>query len=430
MIKQIKNNAFARNSLILFIGGMAVNFLNYIFHLAVGRMVSPSVYGEVESLVSLIVIVSVPSAAIMMVVTKYSAGFKAKQDTAGSWEILRYFNRKLFVYGLPVFILAAVFSPFIGNFLKIKNDWYLVWVWLMAFLSFWAAVSGGILNGWQKFKASSWMGVWGATAKLALAIFIIKLGFAAGGILGSFAAGGLVSYLVSLYALRFIWKNKSRNKDYVSSIDFKSVKKYIIPVFVGNLAVTILGNVDMVLAKHNLDAVTAGGYGALTITSKIIFFATGALATVLFSMASESHYKKENSLRILKQGLIIISALSLISVLVYFIFPHIVLGILFGAKYNSYSPFLGWFAIFISLFSITNLIFQYLLSSNKTKVSYYLLIISLFEIMAIVFYGQDILAILKIIIAVQIAAIIISIYFLLSKNQKYEQIGLYNSAGL
>jgi O-antigen/teichoic acid export membrane protein len=417
MIQRIKNNAFARNSLILFAGSMVANLIGYAFHFIIGRMVSMSVYGEIESLISLISIISVPSGALVMVIAKFSAEAKAEKDLSGSHEIISYFNKKLFKYGFPFFIFAMLISPWVKDYLKIHSVWPLAVVWIIMFLSFFSALAGGALNGWQKFKEGSIAGVFGALVKLLTAIFFVKIGFAAGGVVGGFAFGALATYLLSLYYLRFILKQKSKAKDYISKIDFRSVKKYIMPVFIGNLAIVILSNADMILAKHNLSPALAGQYGALTVVSKIIFFGTGIIATVLFSMSAEEHHKKKTSTKTFKQAFFLMSALGLLAVLAYALFPKLILFMLFGNKYQEAAGYLVWFAISVTIFSFVNLIFQYLLAIHKTKISYFLLFISILAILAIELFGRSISAIIGIMAISQVLGISAGIYLLLNNKK-------------
>lgn len=418
MIQRIKNNAFARNSIILFVGTMVANVIGYVFHFAIGRMVSVPVYGEVESLISLIAIISVPSGALTMAATKFSAETKAENDPAGSHEILSYFNKKILKYGLPLFLLAVIASPIVRNYLKIENIWPVVIVFLMMYLSFFAAVAGGVLNGWQKFKDGSIAGIFGAVVKLIAAILFVKVGFAAGGVIGGFALGALATYILTLHYLSFILRKKKQTSDYISKIDLSSVKKYIIPVFVGNLAITILSNADMILAKHNLDLNMAGEYGALTVVSKIIFFATGIIATVLFSMSAEQHYKNDNSMKTFKQAFFLMSVLGFLAVLVYALFPKFILFMLFGDKYRSVAGYLAWFAVSVTLFSFVNLIFQYLISIHKTEISYFLLLISILAVLAAGLFGSSISAIIGIMAISQLLGILAGVYLLLTGAKK------------
>jgi len=416
MISRIKNSPFAVNSIILFSGSMAGSILNYVFHLVVGRMVGVETYGEIESLISLITIISIPAAALTMVATKYSAGSRAENDKKSSHELMAYLNKKVFIYGFPILILASAAIPFIKKFLNISENLPLILIWLIMFLTLLGAVNGGILAGWQKFKSVSWMGILGALVKLIAVIIFLKAGFALSGAIGGFTLGVLASYIASIFALKFIRREK--NISSYKPIDFRSLKRYVLPALLGNLAINILGNVDMVLAKHNLDAISAGQYGALTIVSKIIFFATGVIATVLFSMSAENSHQKSNSLSILKNAAGLMFLVSFGAMVVYFVFPELVLSLLFGSKYSSVAPYLGFFAIIVTLFSFVNLFLQYLLSIHKTRIAYWLLAISILEIGLVMFLGKSISGIISIVAAVQILAILASLTFLFYGNER------------
>lgn len=409
------------NSLVLFSGTMLANVLNYFFHLAVGRMVSVEVYGEVESLISLVNIISVPAMTLAMVATKFSACSKADCNPGESHEVWKYLNRKVLKFGIPLFLLAVLATPYVADFMKIESWTPFVFIWIMMFLSFFAAVNSGILTGWQKFKGIGLTGVWGAIVKLAAVIILVKAGFALNGAIGSFFLGVLASYIASIVMLRFIIsaKETGAEDDVEKKFDFDSLKKYVLPAFLATLVINILGNVDMLLAKHNLDAVAAGQYGALTIVSKIIFYATGVIATVLFSMSAEDSHKNNDSLRIFRNASYLMLSLSAVATLIYFVFPELVLSILFGSKYSDVAGYLGWFAILVTLYSFANLEIQYLLSINsKADASYWMLAISLAAVVSLMFFGTNIYAILGIMIAAQILAIFIGLRYIF-KLQKY-----------
>jgi O-antigen/teichoic acid export membrane protein len=422
MIQRIKNNAFARNSLILFTGTLAANVLNYVFHLLVGRMVSIQAYGEVESLTSIINIISVPGMALTMVATKFSAGFKATDDKKGTWDLWSYFNKKIALVIIPIFFIMIVITPWVRDFMNVGSNWPVLLVWILIIVSLFGAVTLGILTGWQKFKEGSWVGILSIVVKLAVGIFLVKIGLAASGVIGSFVVATVFSYIAGLYILRPIIKFRKKEKadDKIEKkINFSSVKKFIMPAFCANLAINLIGNVDMVLAKHNLDPHTAGQYGALFIVSKIIFFATGVIATVLFSMSAENvHLKNNKSAIIFKQAFFGVLALSLGASLVYFVFPKFVLGMLFGNKYADVANFLGWFAVAVTLFSLVNLIVQYLLSLHRTGIAYGILAVSSVEIVALLLIGKNIPSILGIVIATQLVSIVICLVCLYNNKEK------------
>lgn len=418
MIQRIKDNVFAMNSLILFSGSMFANVLNYLFHLFIGRMVSVEIYGEIESLVSLIGIVSVPAMTLGMVATKYAACSKADCNAGESKEIWKYLNKKIFKYGLPLFVLALIVTPYVREFMNIESNLPVIFIWIMMFLSFFASINNGILSGWQKFKDTSWVGIWGSMVKLIGAVILIKLGFALNGAIGSFLLGGIASYIASVLMLKFIIRAENKKEGNLEKkFDTAELKRYILPAFAATLAITILGNVDMVIAKHNLDAMMAGQYGALTIVSKIIFFATGVIGAVLFSMSAEDSHKKNNPMLIFRNASYLMLFVSISAMIIYFVFPELVLSILFGNKYAAVAGYLGWFAILVTLYSFVNLIMQYLMSIHQTSNTYIMLAIAILATVLAMFIGSSISAILWIMVIAQIAAILTGFYFIFNSRE-------------
>ncbi len=405
---------FAKNSAILFMGGLVVNILNYVFHLVIGRQVSVPVYGEAESLLALITIASVPAATLSMVATKYAAACKADGNQNGSWEIFAYLNKKVLKFGLPIFVLMVLMTPLVGKFLHIDKYFALILIWVSMYISFFNSVNSGLLSGWQKFKQMSLSSVLVAIVKLIFGVALVSFGFALGGIVGSLVLSTIAGYVITFLFLKSSVMKKSENKESrrESTVDFASLKRFVMPVFIGSLAINILGNADMILAKHNLSDLVAGQYGALSVTAKVIFFATGVIAGVLFSMSSESNHKGGSSFQILKIALFLVLGASLFATAIYFLYPVWVLSILFGSKYHEVAPYLGWFAIAVTLFSVSNVIFQYLLSIHKTKISYAFLAIALATLVAFTIGGKTVYAMLAINIVAQLSAILVGIFFL------------------
>ncbi|NCU42443.1 MAG: hypothetical protein EOM19_07050, partial [Candidatus Moranbacteria bacterium] len=135
IVSTFKNSLFLRNSFLLFSGSMLANVFNYIFHFAMGRMVTPQVYGEMEAIVSLLAIITVPGSALVIVATQYASRAKARNDDGARDFLFHYLNKKIVQYGFPAFFGALLFTPFVAQFLKIEHEWAIVFLWMMMFLS-------------------------------------------------------------------------------------------------------------------------------------------------------------------------------------------------------------------------------------------------------------------------------------------------------
>jgi O-antigen/teichoic acid export membrane protein len=435
MIGRIKNNPFYRNNLVLFFGTLMGSAFNYFFHFIVGRSVSPQIYGEIESLIAILGIISVPAVAITLIVTQTSSAFKAENNTQANYRFFWKFMKIIAYLGLPAILFLMLLAPWISGFINIEKYWALDLIWIMMLLSFFGAAASGVLNGWQKFFASSAAGVVGAAMKLISVLVFLSLGYIFLGTLMSFAIGIAISLIISVWALRFMRYEKEKDvsdDDAIIKSRFLDAKKYIWPFIAGNLSISILSNADMVMAKHNLDPVSAGNYGALMISAKIIFFLTGMIATVLFSMAAEENHRKKSSRKLGFEALRLMLLATASLTLLYFIFPKFILSLMFGNKYHLVAPYLGWFAIAVSLLSLNNMFFQYLLSVKKTIVSWWLSGVALLMTISMLLFGKNIISIIIILAAAQAIAIVVEILCLFKGRYKkiipdaYEELRIEN----
>jgi len=417
LVSFIAKNTFLRNSIILFSGTMVVNVLNYIFHLVVGRMVTPSAYGEIESLISLFAIISVPAGTLTLVAMKYAADMKATGNFQGTYELSKYLTAKVFLYGTPLFLIALLFTPLIKSFLNIDNSFPVLLLWGVMFFSFLGAATSGILTGWQKFESTSVVGVLSTVLKLLSVMLLLQLGFAVSGVVGSYVLATLFVYLANLWLLKRFFQKNSSGAQEAAVLSFSAIKSYVAPVFYGTLSVAILGNADMIFAKHHLEASVSGEYGALSIAAKTIFFVTGVLTTVLFAMsAEESHQNKKDS-HIFRLAvwltLLVVSG----SIIIFSIFPEFIVSVLFGEKYLAVSHALPWFALAAGIYSLANLFLQYLLSLHETRITLFFLLLSGLEIATLFFFGETFYAIIGITIGAQILAVMLGSFFVLRKKR-------------
>ena len=424
-----QDNIFVRNSVILFGGTMVVNVLNYIFHLVVGRMVEPSAYGEIESLIALLVIISVPASTLTLIATKYAADMKAAGNFQGTYALSKYLTAQVFFYGIPLLLIALFCTRFVKDFLNIENDLPILLLWGVMFFSFLSAATSGILTGWQKFANMNFVGISSIVLKLVSVLLLLQLGFAVSGVVGSYVLSTLFIYLANVFLLKRFFQRNSSGEQETTTLSFAAIKNYAAPAFYGTLSVAILGNADMIFAKHHLEASVSGEYGALSVAAKTIFFVTGVLTTVLFAMSAEesNHNKKDSHTFRLAVWLMILVVSG--SVIFFSLFPEFVVSILFGEKYLAVSHALGWFALAAGIYSLANLFLQYLLSLHETRITLFFLALSGVEMLVLFFFGETFYAIISITIVTQILAALLGLWFVLMRKKRYvkESLDSYTS---
>ena len=111
-ITRIRNNEFLRNTFVLFIATMLMNFFGYLFHFYVGRKLGPVDYGVYGALSSILYILTVPYTTIQITITKFVSNFKMSNEYAKIKYLIIASIIKLGIYGIifVAFFLSLTLS--------------------------------------------------------------------------------------------------------------------------------------------------------------------------------------------------------------------------------------------------------------------------------------------------------------------------------
>lgn len=412
MLKIIKNDRIYSNSLIFFTASLLGGFGNYVFHALAARLLLPSGYGELQSLISLSVIFGIPVGVLSVVITKYTAEFKAKNENQKIYFLFKNFTKKFLTVGLIFFIILFLAAPFISNFLSLKSLTPLTILLTSFIFVFLTALNNSILQGLEKFKDLSLISIVSVIFKIVLAFILIKLSFAVAGVIGAIVLAGLLAYGLTFIPLRFLTKFASSPRESVH-LPIRQMLCFSAPVFFTILFTTLLYNLDILLVKHFFSPAVAGQYAALALLGHIIFFVVGPLATVMFPAASAAHAfsatgheDKTTSSVILQKSFFMSTVVGLIALIFYFTFPAFIIKIIIGANYLGLSPYLGWFALSMFLFSLISLLSQYFLSISRARFAFILGASVLLQIIFIAFWHQTLWQIVWIMNGVMAACLV------------------------
>ena len=89
----------------MFLAVTILNILNLLYQLYMARNLSPSNYGILNSLFSVLMIVSIPSGTVQTVVTKFISTFYINKHYERINLLLCSFAKKVFFFGLFIFLL-------------------------------------------------------------------------------------------------------------------------------------------------------------------------------------------------------------------------------------------------------------------------------------------------------------------------------------
>ena len=122
----------------------------------------------------------------------------------------------------------------------------------------------------------------------------------------------------------------------------------------------------------------------------------------MFPKSVDVHTKNKTNLSktILKKSLLLATLLAIPITIFYFIFPDVVIKILFGNEYLGIRNLIGFFGIAMTFFSLSYILALYNLSINKTKFVIPLIIANVIQFFAIYFIHESLLQITLIVTTV------------------------------
>ncbi|MDD5650704.1 MAG: oligosaccharide flippase family protein [Candidatus Nanoarchaeia archaeon] len=391
IIEFIKKEKIFHSSILLVSSTLILYLCNFFYHFYTGRVLGPENYSIIGSLFSLIYVIFVPFNAIQISVTKFVSEFNVKNEQGKIKFLLTRSLKKLFIYGIFITIFFMLISPFISNFLNIPSYAPVMILGLVIFASLLLPVTRGVLQGLQSFKKFGINMASEGITKVIFTVLLVSVGFGVNGATLALVLSFSFAFLFTLWQLRDIFKYKE------IEIETKQVYKYSWPVLITFLALTLIFSLDILLVKHFFDPIQAGYYAALSLIGKIVYFTSFPVIQVMFPMVSEANIKKQHKkelIGLLFKAMLIIFLICLGITGFYFIFPNFMVNLLFGADYSSIIPLIGYFGIFMSLFSLVYLFAFYNLSLNQKGFIPLLVLTNILEIIVIYLFHNTILQII------------------------------------
>jgi O-antigen/teichoic acid export membrane protein len=382
--RNIFSDHFAAANIVMLAATAASNIFLYGYQLAMGIMLSAADYGTLLSLISIFVIVGVLTQTLSAVVAKTTAAFSAdnRQDLIG--RFYRVSLKYSFLAGMIVFAVLAVLSPLIARFLNLGNSGYVILTFSSFLFVFPLASNWGILQGLERFMA---LGSSQAIFALLRVLFGVLLVAAGAGITGGIAALPL-SYLLVLGASLFLLKDRRASSR--ERVPFTGMGQYTMLTLVAFIAVSILTNIDVVIARHFLSPDEAGSYAAVSVLGRIVFYAPAGIGAVLFPKAARAVQRGEDAARYFRLSLLLTVAIVGAICLVYGLFPVQVMQFVFSDRFPAASPYLFKYGAAIALLSLSYLAVTYALSTGKMLISYAILSVAAVQVILLFIFHRTI----------------------------------------
>jgi O-antigen/teichoic acid export membrane protein len=332
---------------------------NFVFNSATARLLGPAGYGELAAVVAVLYLASPVLVSIQTVASQTATGMAVRGETGRLRGELTAHARRLAFVGLVVAALLALSSTALARFLRVSDGRPIAILGLGLAISIVTHLQRGVLQGTTRFGRYAASTLTEATAKV---VFAIALAWAWRDVDGpalAIALAACCGLVVNSLLLRFLPRG-----------DASGARVPALPAGAGAtlatfLLLSLLLSADVLAAKRYLPATVSGLYAAVSLSGKVVFFATSAVSLYLFPRFTASREQNADARRMLVRALLGVAVCSGVIAAVYFAAPSFVIRPLFGARYDAAGPYLGWIALAFGGYAVAYLCSTYLLAQRR-----------------------------------------------------------------
>ncbi len=374
---------------------LLVNGGNYLYNLILGRLLGPEAFADAALMVTLLLVLSFVGMTFQLATAKFSVLF-----SEGQWEGFqcRMYKAAL-VLGLIAGGLLIFFASELQQLFNTQSNWMFTAFGVGIPLYFFMSVNRGRFQGQQQFGKLSLtyqMEMW---SRLAITMLLLwMLPFEPGilialGIAFSFIFG-LIPVERKAIPLRSRIRLNTENK--------KRVRNFILLTATYELTQILINNSDVLLVKHFFEPLEAGLYASLALIGRVVYFAAWMFVMLLLPKVVAKQKAGEPTAPVLFKYVSYIGAITVLIVLGCYLFPELVIELLFGEAYLSMAPLLWQYALATSLFAIANIFAYYFLSLDRYVPVIISGLLGLSQILLVIFFHSS----LQMVVQVQIVAML------------------------
>ncbi|KJU84560.1 capsular polysaccharide biosynthesis protein [Candidatus Magnetobacterium bavaricum] len=389
-----KKDGFLKSSSLLFVGMMAANIINYLFQLTMGRMLDIKTYGEMNTLMSILMLLSFPVSSVTVFLTKrLSHNFAlARYDVIKGLIAKTY--RGVLIVGVITFIVGSLFSTWISSILQLDGVLPVILLFVAIGIYVMVPINSAILQGIHRFRMLSFLAAISSFLKYALCVALVVAGFGLNGIM----VGLMLSYVLTVYISDIPIRAELKSPGWSSGNNHEDASdvslSFLIPVTAANLAFAVFSQMDLILVKYFFSPTDAGIYSSAAIIGRSVMYVPLAIVTSLFPMVASSRARAETTVTLIVKALTITLALSGGGAVILYAVPELIISLFFGAKFMSASKLIGLYAMAMLPIALIIVLLNYNLARNKTGFAYVTLLCAIAQVAGIFAFHNELVNVL------------------------------------
>ncbi len=357
--------SFEKNSLLLLFFSIASSLCNYLFQVTTGNLLSEVDYGNANALLSLSVILSVPTALFTVLSSKYTTNYLTTEQPgfAAKW-VLRLEKIALFC-ALGTVLAGALLSGPVASVLKFENRWFVFAAFALTAVNYLSCPVVGALQGSKRFLHYGVANLIASGVKFLGSILFLVIGLRLMGVIFALALGTI---LATVFAAVTLGKSFLALRSTDPLPQESGLKRYITGALLVQFCNAVLSNGDMLLVKaYATTAADAGVYSSAMVIGKIPLYVAGTLVAVLFPMVAEAVVRREATKKLFLKSMLYSGGIAVAFAVFLQLFGSFVFRLMFGERYATALPLLLPISIFIVFVTLITVEMNYFLAMGRNR---------------------------------------------------------------
>lgn len=381
-------------SLIMLFSMIVVNGFNFGYNVFMARVLGPSEFGHINAAVTILLLASCASLSFQLVCAKFVA---RNENFSARSAVVKSLLGKAWIASLTMAAVLFVGQKPFAAYLNLPSPWVLGLIALGVAVYAPLGVKRGAMQGLCSFPRLGGNFVLEAFTRLLVGVGLVITGFGVLGAVGAISAAVIMAYflppLPPELRVHAVTGEPASFAEAVQAIVF----------FIGQV---IINNIDILLVKHFFPADPAGVYAAIAQIGRLLYFICwfGVVNAMFPVAASRQEQRKSEAVGL---PMLIVLSISVGFVLIAALFPHFIMGLIFGSKFINIGPLLALYAVATGLYSLAVVLIAYEMSQRIANTGWLQLLVSGALVLVIGFFHQTLHEVIMVRIVLMVVMLVL-----------------------